>query len=697
MEESTRAQARVSKLGKMNYACESCRMSKVKCQVGSQPGICKRCSEFKRECVFRTGPRTRRPKSHRPQTFSIDFTMPADEDLHEDFDVLREKHDKYLEDLVPSSEEDEADDPAFTSSSVGQSFSFNDLSIPTPSLTAESSTSTKSRPVSSLGIKPHFNLDSATKLLESFRVMLPYCPCIVLPDDTDVRSMAREKPFVLLAILAVTSCTTSLQGHSLYDEEFRKILGLKFVAGGERSLELLQGLLIYVTWYPFHLRPKNRQLVQYLRMAVDILHDLELDEDSDINVAVLSPEKKEAKLQDIRAYLACFYNTSIHAWEWSKPYALKYTAWTARCCDILEQHSNLGQDHILAWLARMQYIMNEIEELHRSYKRTAPSDQSEHQRTFIRIGLETQLRDFQTRIPAQISSTRKTSVLMASLSTDAYILAAPLMQTFRPRADMTGPLLDASKLQAATYTTRAFFDYVTGLPSDQIGYFCSVDLGRFILCVILAYRLSFPLPNSPAYDYVQGRKVLDFGNILTKLCATNENEDDVGNGGNAGMDRDKKEGASKKVDVASALRVVLGSLKTKFERKSTDLEAKIEETNKKARRCPMLDGSMDQYIPLWDGQQGNVDFTNPSYATSYLNAGSTAIPVDPLGSGVDNSQLPGASKPMLFHDLWATMTMGWAEDIGVDVNMSTQQEFDMANLGLEDAEEYVDLGNERRL
>lgn len=172
--------------------------------------------------------------------------MPADNDIRDNFDDLREKHERFIESLVPSSGEE--DDSAVMSPSAEGSFNFNNPSMPTPSLASTSSASVISRPVSSLGIKPQFNLDSAAKLLESFRRMLPYCPCIVLPDDADVRTMARDMPFVLLAILAVTSCSTSLQGHSLYDEEFRKILGLKFVAGGGRSLELLQGLIIYCSW-----------------------------------------------------------------------------------------------------------------------------------------------------------------------------------------------------------------------------------------------------------------------------------------------------------------------------------------------------------------------------------------------------------------------------------------------------------------
>lgn len=61
-------------------------------------------------------------------------------------------------------------------------------------------------------------------------------------------SLARARPFVLLAMLAAASSARSLQGHGLYDQEFRKVLGLKLVSGGERSVELLVGLLIYCAW-----------------------------------------------------------------------------------------------------------------------------------------------------------------------------------------------------------------------------------------------------------------------------------------------------------------------------------------------------------------------------------------------------------------------------------------------------------------
>ncbi|KAF3063529.1 hypothetical protein GL218_02405 [Daldinia childiae] len=634
------------------------------------------------------GPRlldqARSPPPGPSQTFSIDFTMPADDDLHDNFDALREKHERFIDGLIPSSDDESNGDPAQLSL-TGESFNFNDLSMPTPSGAAAKC---GSRPVSSLGIKPRFNLESAEKLLESFRAMLSSSPCIALPDDADVRSLARDMPFVLLSLLAVTSCSTSLQGHSLYDEEYRKILALKFVAGGERSIELLQGIIIYCSWYPFHLRPKNRQLQQYLRMAIDIVHDLGLDKETRIDLATMPPERKADKLQSIRAYLSCFHHNSVYAWAWSKSSTLKYTPWMAKCCDMLEQYSDLEQDHILVWLVRLQYVLNEFEELHRSYKKHDTSNQSDHHKQLIRVGLEMQLRDFQARIPIHLST--KPSILMASLAGDAFLLAAPLMQTIRPRPeDATALMIDPAKLQSAAYTARTLLDYIVNLSPTQMSCFCGADLTRFILTIILGYRLSFPMSFCPSYDYSQGRKVLDLGMYLTKLSSNNDDGDGGGNTDDAVANSSTKR-LSKKTDVVSALKVVLGSVKTSFDKKSAVLEAAAEEHNKRVRLCPMFDGSLEQYLPQWEGeeQQGSSNNTSgSSYApSSHSGTGtgsSLAHPAAP-STASEGVSSPGSAKPMLFHDLWATMTMGWATDL----DMSLQQGVDVPEMN---NVEYVDL------
>jgi hypothetical protein len=221
--------------------------------------------------------------------------MPVPEDTNDAFESLRESHEAMIDNYFPQDEDGNSSSLATWSASPGSSL-FSDK----PMGAAPSSHS-----VESLQGKPQFNLASAEALLAAFRPMLDRFPCIVLPDDATVPQLAASQPFVLLAILAVGSGSKTLQGHSLYDDEFRKVLGLKFVAGGERTLELLQGMLVYCAWYPFQLRPKNKQVFHYIRMAADLIHDLELDQEIPGLVEGATPSDEQ--LAYVRAYLGHSY------------------------------------------------------------------------------------------------------------------------------------------------------------------------------------------------------------------------------------------------------------------------------------------------------------------------------------------------------------------------------------------------------
>lgn len=169
-----------------------------------------------------------------PSTFSIDFAIPSQPEVDNNFDTLKEVHESAMGTLFPP-------EPNFDS--------FLGEGLPVEGFPTPPTSSSQSHSIQELHAKPQFNLVSAESLLKSFRSMIPHFPCILLPADASVQHLAATQPFVLLAILSAASGSRTLQGHSLYDEEFRKVLGLKFVAGGERSIELLQGLLIYCAWY----------------------------------------------------------------------------------------------------------------------------------------------------------------------------------------------------------------------------------------------------------------------------------------------------------------------------------------------------------------------------------------------------------------------------------------------------------------
>jgi hypothetical protein len=151
-------------------------------------------------------------------------------EVDENFDELKGNHAQFIDDIIPSE-----------SDLVLTDFTSTPTTCPTLA-------SSHGHSIQSFHAQPQFNVDSAESLLHSFRSMLPHFPCINLRQEDTVSSLAASQPFVLLAILAAASGSRTLQGNGLYDEEFRKVLGLKVVAGGERSIQLLQGMLIYCAW-----------------------------------------------------------------------------------------------------------------------------------------------------------------------------------------------------------------------------------------------------------------------------------------------------------------------------------------------------------------------------------------------------------------------------------------------------------------
>jgi hypothetical protein len=90
--------------------------------------------------------------------------------------------------------------------------------------------------------------DKAETLLRSYGTHAPNFPFIVLSPSDSLDSLRREKPFLLLSILTIAS-TSNLPLQDLLEAELRETLGRKVIFNGEKSLDLMQGLLIYLAWY----------------------------------------------------------------------------------------------------------------------------------------------------------------------------------------------------------------------------------------------------------------------------------------------------------------------------------------------------------------------------------------------------------------------------------------------------------------
>lgn len=89
--------------------------------------------------------------------------------------------------------------------------------------------------------------DYAQHLLSSYVTRVEYFPFVTIPPQPCLDSFRLERPFLLLSILATSSGERRALQENL-DEHLRQVLARRVFLKYERSLDLLQGLLVYLTW-----------------------------------------------------------------------------------------------------------------------------------------------------------------------------------------------------------------------------------------------------------------------------------------------------------------------------------------------------------------------------------------------------------------------------------------------------------------
>jgi hypothetical protein len=93
-------------------------------------------------------------------------------------------------------------------------------------------------------------LQQAERLVTRYRSLMCSLPFFKIPATATVQSLSRSSPFLLLSILTVAS-KNDADLHAQMDHEFRRVLSQKLVVEGRKTLDFLQGLLVYISWYVF--------------------------------------------------------------------------------------------------------------------------------------------------------------------------------------------------------------------------------------------------------------------------------------------------------------------------------------------------------------------------------------------------------------------------------------------------------------
>lgn len=226
-------------------------------------------------------------------------------------------------------------------------------------------------------------------------------------------------------------------------------------------------------------------------------------------------------------------------------------------------------------------------------------------------------------------------VRLQTLFTEFFLLGDSIlrMPTFKPQSGsslLSGPSSAADpfrpttgRLASCVLTVARFLALFTdpgaAISHSTLSYFSTGDWGRLVLAIVVSMRLSFPLPDCPEYDSAWARDQLGFEAFLESMTNTDPLPDP-----HPPARHHPQKFAAKGTDVASASKIVIAVVAEKYKKRLALLQEQEEQQQQqrvqqiqlpRSAKCPMLDGSMDSYFPLWNGSMGKpLDIPPLSFA-----------------------------------------------------------------------------------
>ena len=159
-------------------------------------------------------------------------------------------------------------------------------------------------------------------MLEIFRNELtPHFPFIVISPWARYADLRTKTPFLLMAVM-MTACRHDVPRQGAIAKAIREIISQRMLLKGEQSLDMLQGMLIYLAWYHTYLH-LGTQLTSLVHLVMSMMIDLALNKPTTLK-KYAKPQREYFRmdgrqdtviprtLEERRTFLGCFYLTAVY-------------------------------------------------------------------------------------------------------------------------------------------------------------------------------------------------------------------------------------------------------------------------------------------------------------------------------------------------------------------------------------------------
>ncbi|KAH0287267.1 hypothetical protein M436DRAFT_57235 [Aureobasidium namibiae CBS 147.97] len=462
-------------MGKRNRACEECHRLKIKCDVNtSQLKACERCSRNGLECV---------PAAPRLQRDRINQLEAQIEQLK----------------LALSDQ------------------SSND----TPSRSPEKPVEDQNQYILSY-LDARVSLRKQQDLLYFFRHQVSAVwPVVRISMDLD--QIRVKSPILLMSVLAFT-CTHNMQGTDLevHDDlvrETMRVLGDEVIGRGQRSIELVQALLLSAFWSKNTRKGQQASCYQVVQLAVDMAIDL--------GIAGFawqpSPAAYFCRLEDAtslegrRTWLACYVALSTCSVDMRRLNAVPWDAHLQECLSFLESTGE-ALDLLLCQIVRItQLIQVILGELH-LFRLATFVDGNEYGTHSTMENLKNKVDAWTTQLPPLLATSSTLRVLrhvamvhiyevVLHTQTNKPSFAAPYIPARIPVKDFPTPINMIpplrSALEALVHHCHAVIDSATNMDPALVLSLPTFSFAPTVVYSLFVLVTTLAASTSPGNTYGQ--------------------------------------------------------------------------------------------------------------------------------------------------------------------------------------------------
>ncbi|KAF4423679.1 hypothetical protein F53441_14267 [Fusarium austroafricanum] len=373
------------------------------------------------------------------------------------------------------------------------------------------------------------------------RDYVPHFPFVPVPSSMCSSELYIESKLLFWMILAVVSPLDD-KAQLEFKAWFRKYLAEHLVVRQEKSIDILQAMLIYLGWNDFHFYGEL-QVTNIVQMAIGLVIDLRLDKHAGhflggpktlLGDAWTSMGKPLIKMKvhqtpaDKRAVLGVYHITNLLNPYFRKSTIFNWSTHLSQCCQSLVEAREYPSDRYLASLVQMQHMADRGFSVTPAIDPFDPNPPTFHAVTAM--ALDTVHREVENFVKLQPDSVKQIPGFKAHYYSLIVRLYEPIL-IMKPPSLLSSDNLLSEPFQRSEYLWKCLesvhdaLEHYASIPADKLSILPVTVSCVLAFVTVTASRLIMA-ENSPDWDVKRARRRLQFQDILQRVSDQFQNADE---------------------------------------------------------------------------------------------------------------------------------------------------------------------------